>query len=503
MTDTATTTFLRPLDPGAHPLLIGLGERLTELAGETAYVAGRDYLKKGLVRHTTVAGTTAHATVTGATDYRVSVKFAVELAEPVVTCSCPAHRRSRHCKHVVAVVVALLERPGDFTPVAPVDLPPEATTPKRRRSSGSGTVKERAASRRSEQQSAGLAVVDRLIDELAEGGIATLGSEGAALLAEAAETVRALKLRRLGNRLMALQRLVGPADTPVPLSIAQALALLKSAPPGLAGPAGSPPRPDNLDGLAARFADLLVDVSLTRQTLGARADGRGSVEPALAEDLLGKTWRDADLAPVSGLDLFPLGDERIDDGEFKIETSYLLDLTDGSVYVERQITPRKLRSPAKPVHRDRLLVDEAGRYPGEPPHRLKLVSGRRAALTVEHVDRALALADTEIAALRARLIERLRLPFEPAEVTGLFRPTALLRDRDSFAALDRAGRFLPLVMTGKLGNEVRPILPEPGRYALFGRLGLSKDPGGVAFTVLSVVGELLWGNGPVFPNVGG
>jgi hypothetical protein len=503
MTDTTAAAIPRPLHPAAHPSLVRLGERLRELAGETAFAAGRDYLKKGLVRHTTVAETTAHATVTGATDYRISVTFAAELAEPVVTCTCPAHRRSRHCKHVVAVVVALLERPGDFTPVAPVDLPPEAAAPKRRRSSGNGTVKERAAAQRVEQQVAGLAVVDRLIEELAEGGIAALGSESTALLAEAAETVRALKLRRLGNRLMALQRLVGPADAPAPLSIAQALSLLKSVPPGMTVPTGSASRPDNLDGLAARFAELLVDVSLTRQALGARADGQGAIEPALAEELLGKTWRDAELERLSGLDLFPLGDERIDDGEFKIETSYLLDLSGGDIYVERQITPRKLRSTAKPVHRHRLLVDEAGRYPGASPHRLKLVRGRRAPLTVEHVSRAVALAETEVAALRARLAERLRLPFEPAEVTVLFRPTALLRDRDRFGALDRTGRFLPLVMTGKLDKEVRPLLPEPGRFALFGRLAPGEDGGGMALTVVSVVGELLWGGGPVCPNVGG
>src|SRR5690348_18509800 len=96
-----------------HPPLVGLLERLRDLAGDASYKAGRDYLKKGAVQSGTVAGgTTAHAVVVGSTGYRVSVGFA---GEPKVTCTCPAHRRNKHCKHVVALCVALAERPEEFT----------------------------------------------------------------------------------------------------------------------------------------------------------------------------------------------------------------------------------------------------------------------------------------------------------------------------------------------------------------------------------------------------
>jgi hypothetical protein len=503
MTDPATENPLRPLDPTAHPSLIDLGQRLAELAGDSAYAAGRDYLKKGLIRHATIAETMAHATVTGSTDYRITVRFAADLIETKVTCTCPAHRRSRHCKHVVAVVLALLERPGDFTPVASVELPPESAPPKRRRSSGSGTVKERAAAQRAEQQSVGLEVVDRLIEELAAGGLAALGGDGGALLAEAAETVRALKLRRLGNQLMALQRLAVPAPEPTSLTIAQALAMTRTLVPGVPPVRGETAQPLPLDAQAARFAEVLADIALTRQALGARANGHANLEPALAEELLGKTWRDSELERVSGLDLVPLGDERSDDGEFKVETSYLLDLIDGAIYLERQIVPRRLRAAAKPAHRYRLLVDEAGRYPGEAPHRLKLIRGRRAPLAAEHVVRLLALAASDVATLRASLVERLRVPFVPVEVAVLFKPVAILRDRGRFGAIDRTGRFLPLLLPARLDKEILPILPEPGRYALFGRLCPSDDPGGMVLHGLSVVGELLWGNGPICPDVGG
>src|SRR5688500_17177143 len=95
-------------DPANHATLIALAETLQELAGDAAYRAGRDYLRKGMIKDGTVAGTVARASVRGSTDYQITVTFTAEVK---VTCTCPAHRRKRHCKHVVAVCVALLEQP--------------------------------------------------------------------------------------------------------------------------------------------------------------------------------------------------------------------------------------------------------------------------------------------------------------------------------------------------------------------------------------------------------
>src|SRR5687768_8888206 len=142
-------------DPKVYPALVDLGSRLRELAGDAAYAAGRDYLRRGLVRHGTVAGTTAHAAVAGSTDYRIAVAFGAELAEPKVTCTCPAHRRNKHCKHVVAVVVGLLERPGEFAPVEAVELPAVPKGAKGAKGAREGSAKERAAAERASQQAAG------------------------------------------------------------------------------------------------------------------------------------------------------------------------------------------------------------------------------------------------------------------------------------------------------------------------------------------------------------
>ena len=497
-------------EPGTFPRLGELGARLREMAGDAAYAAGRDYLRKGLVRHGTVAGTTAHATVSGSTEYRVSVAFATDLAEAKVSCTCPAHRRNKLCKHVVAVAVALLERPREFTPVAPVDVPAEAAKP--RRASGTkggtgragGTAKERAAAQRTEQQDAGLAVVDRLLAELAAGGLGALGTEGAALLAEAAETVRALKLRRLGNRLMALQRLSASAAGASTWAMAgnPAAALFPPFGPTFQPPAPRQPGTGEADGPdeAARFAAILCDVALVRQALGAQAEGRIALDPALAEDLLGKTWRETELERVAGLDLVPIAEERFDDGEFRVETSYLLDLRDGAIYAEKQISPLRRGGAPKTAHRHRLLVDEAGLYPGEPPRRVKLLRVRREPLDIEHVDALLRRADATVPALRARLGGRLRSPFAAPEAAVLFRPSALVQaaaDGTRLGALDKEGRFLAIAWPERWGQDLPALLPAPGRFALFGLLRLGN--GGPTLRCLSVAGELAWGEGPVYP----
>src|SRR5436309_13058782 len=98
--------------PSAHPALTDLNSRLRDLAGDAAYKAGLDYLRKGAVKAGTVAGTTAFASVSGSTDYRVSISLAPGTK---VSCTCPVQRRTKFCKHVVARSQALDQRPGDFS----------------------------------------------------------------------------------------------------------------------------------------------------------------------------------------------------------------------------------------------------------------------------------------------------------------------------------------------------------------------------------------------------
>ncbi len=447
--------------PSEHPALTDLGARLRELAGDASYVAGRDYLKKGLVKQGAVAGTTAFASVSGSTDYRVSIAFGGE--DHKVTCTCPAHRRNKYCKHVVAVCEALLNQPNAFVPTDPVPEAP-AAAPKEKKSRAPKS--KSADEEKTEKQSAGLETVDRLLEELAAGGLVTLGADKAGLIAGTGELVRALKLRRLGNLIMLLQR---------------------------AAVAGIEP---------GEFARLLADIYLTRTAVGAHLEGRLALDPSLAEELLGKTWRDGDLEPVSGLSLMELAFHRLNDGEFRIETSYLIDIASGQLFAEKLITPVALGSGGKLSYRQRIVVEEAGLYPGDAPRRIKLLKARRAPLSAADVRGAVVSAVTTVAELRLKLSERLVSPFGVAEVPVLFRPGALVTQGSLAGAIDATGQFLRLIWPPEWSKELPGLLPEPGEYALFGLLTL--DSHGLELRCLSVVSPALrWSHGPVYQEQGG
>jgi hypothetical protein len=455
-------------DPAAHPPLTDLGGRLRDLAGDAAYRAGRDYLRKGRVQEGAVSASAAHATVKGSSEYRVTVTFpSVEATK--VRCTCPAHRRSAYCKHVVAVCAALLEEPAAFTVLEALPEPPASKKRAAPRRRGPSAAKVEPA----EQRAAGLAVLDRLLVELTEGGLVQLGPEKAALIEQCAELVRALKLRRLGNLLMQLQRVVAARSTG-----------------------------HEIDGAA--FARLLLDLYLCRAATGAQLDGKVALDARLAEDLLGKTWRAEELEPVTGLELVQVAATHETDGEFTIESSYLVDLGTLAVYVERQISPIKLRSTPKAQHRLRLLVEEAGLYPGLAPRRIRMGRYRRAVLRAEDADRLVLGATDDLAEVQRRLVERASVPLGRPEIAILFRPAMLLappddgkaqpksgrRTRPSIAAselgaLDGTGRFVRVALPGGVIDAVATMAQSPGTFALIGLASLHES--GLELRCLAVV----------------
>jgi hypothetical protein len=440
-----------PFDPNAHPPLTDLGARLRELAGAAAYKAGRDYLLKGNVHDAAVAETSAYATVKGSTNYHITVHFpSVDATK--VTCTCPAHRRSTFCKHVVAVCSALLERPTEFSVLEAVPEPP---APKKRTA---GTRRARAPKAQpSELRAAGLDVLDHLLTELADGGVVQLGPDKASLIEQCAELVRALKLRRLGNLLMQLQRAVAS--------------------------------PKTLDG--STFARLLLDLYLCRAATGAMLDSTVVLDDRIAEDLVGKTWRAEELEPVAGLELVQVADSLTDDGEFNVDSSYLVDLGSGVIFAERQITPLRLRAKLKPQHRVRLLVEEAGLYPGLQPRRIRIGRAERAPFRSEDVDRLIAGAVTSLSEIQRRLIARSAVPFGAPEMAVLFRPRRLLisdatASGSQLGAVDGDGRFVALQWTHSTVDDLVAALPADERVALFGLVEPGVD--GLRLRCLSVIG---------------
>lgn len=450
-------------DPTVYPALVTLGEQIRALAGESSYRAGRDYLRRSKISNTTVSDREAHAEVQGSSTYRVSIAF--DGAAAKVTCTCPAHRRAKHCKHVVTVSLALVEQPRLFRIVPRTDMPVAAPTPRKRRDP---SAKLKAEALKEQQRQAGLALVDRLLVELSSSGLGGLGPEQVALLGSVVETVHGLKLRRLGNALSGLRRLVveGSEEERTPTA----------------------------------FASLLAQISLTRRVLGAALNGATSLDPALMQDLIGKTWTAKELELVSGIALVPLASSAEVDGDFIVDSTYLIERETKEIFVERQITPRGLRNAPLPSRRMMTLVDEAGIYPGLAPRRIKLTTTRRSALSMRDVQHIVEAAPTEIATLRHGLIERLAVPVDTAEVAVMFRPDAIVASGDHLAGLDRRGELLPLVWPAAWSAPtVHRTTADPSRVALFGLMELS--PSGPVLRCLSLFGDLGWLNGPIYPEL--
>jgi hypothetical protein len=454
---------LRLFDPQAHAPLVDLNGRLRDLAGDAAFQAGRAYLRKGVVKQVTVAGTTAHATVSGSTDYRVSLAFGDRTK---AGCTCPAHRRREHCKHVVALCAYLFEQPGDVAEVEAVAAPAQPAGERPRRAKGAG--KDKSSEDQAALRAAGMETIDRLLSELADGGAAALGPEKLALLSRAGELVRALKLRRLGNIVLALQR-------------------------AAAGQGG-----DAVD--ANRFVDLLIDLHFTRRATEAHFAGRATMDPRVAEDLVGKTWRDAELEPIAGLELINIARTQVAEGDFQIDTAWLADTGSGAIFAEKRITPASMwRQKAPFGYRHRLVVEDARLYPGTLPRRIKLVTTQQTTLRAADVDCVLAHAPAAVSELRRTLAERLESPFGADEPAVLFRPGGLITCAERVVAIDDQGGFLDLAWPQRWSRDLPTLLPAPGDYALFGMLRL--EAGTLQLRCLSVVsGGFAWGRGPIYPD---
>lgn len=520
-----------PFNPEAHPQLIDLGQRLRALAGDAAYKAGRQYLAKGAVRAPTVMGATAYATVSGSTDYRVSLGLG---EKPAPHCTCPAYRRNRFCKHVVALSLTLLERAASVTTAVPSpgqetggkeSAPPKAAKAR----SGTGvanTNRTRTATKsaRPEQQAAGLATVERVLLDLAEIGMSALeDEERAGILRDAGQVVRARKLRRLANLIgemealtdeVKVQRIFEQAprahSTVTPSVAMQVQQLYQRSPASLrrlgmlrvASIRGEAP-PD----LEGKYAALLRNCWLTLlATKTALADPEERRDDA--EDLAGKTWRDEELPLVEGLHLLEVGWSIEQTRGYSIDSRYAVDLVSAGLYLMRSITPRSGRSSGVdaaggPVWQrgampsSLIKVREARIYPGPLPQRLKLVTVEHLPLHQDAIDELVARIPGTALELRRRLSEHLSTPIGYGEPMALFRPSALLHDGKQYAALDERGTLLRLAMSGEWARGLAAAVSGGVEYALAGRIGLS--PEGLQFSPFSAIGAGLRGvEGPVY-----
>jgi uncharacterized Zn finger protein len=93
-----------------------------QIADPEVFVRGRDYLRQGAVSGLTSRGDQVTAAVEGSgiAPYRVSVKLSPSGIE-ATSCTCP-YAGGGACKHIVAVLLACLERPEEVREAVPLEV---------------------------------------------------------------------------------------------------------------------------------------------------------------------------------------------------------------------------------------------------------------------------------------------------------------------------------------------------------------------------------------------
>jgi hypothetical protein len=364
-------------------------------------------------------------------------KVAVTLGNQVrARCTCMAARSRPFCKHAAGVLVAWARQPEAFLES---DGPPAGTEKKR------STVKKGKADDRA-LMADGVARVSTLVRELSTAGVATLGDGRGDGLHGLAEALRAGKLRRLSARVHGLAHLLDDAA-----------ASRNHLPTG-------------------EYADVLVDLLLTARKLDKHLAGE-PLDPRHVEELVGKTWRKTDRAPVEGLDLVEYSYRQWTTADqFVIRESRFVDVATGAHYSEKQILPGFLarRTPAKVSRAGSLLAGAAGSlFPGYAPRRLDLVSpGEVQPLDHAALERLVASALPGLGAALAAFQDHRKDLFAPDELPAAIAIRSLFADGGRLRALDDDGASLHLPDDGALVAQLAAALRDTELHAVIGDLGL-------------------------------
>lgn len=175
---------------------------------------------------------------------------------------------------------------------------------------------------------------------------------------------------------------------------------------------------------------------------------------AVVEELLGRVFRLEDLRERGSvkrdMQLFELAYERYDDRvrEERIEQSWLLDLGDGSIYVDRALRPFAAldRTKEKESFDRPLLVGEAGIYPGFVNRRIRWeVAARRSrAIEASDFDRVHSVAHATVEAALPGYKEQIRNPLAPDDAVVLVRAREIRRAGQHLFLVDPGGGKLVL-----------------------------------------------------------
>ena len=426
---------------------------------------GRTLSKKGAFKNLNRTGDDSllwgQCQGSGAKPYELSIDLGGD--NPTIRCSCPV--KPPPCKHTLGLLVHFLEQKAKFAVAeAPAELAEKraknvARAEKRTEAATKPSESNKAAAeKKTKAQREGLGLLEQLTIDAVKGGFGTFDAKKAAKLIEQA---RQMNDAYLPGASEALRRIAALA-APEPDGDDDAYYQLKEPGHDL---------PDDLRHrlIGRHFTRLWAMVRRGQQYLDDKLEEGESQDAAdaVVEDLLGHVWKLDELKEKgrtkTGLELFELAYGRWDDKvrDERIEQSWLLDLTDGTVYVDRTYRPmaaldrmKEGESFEKP-----LLIAEAGIYPGFVNRRVRWELAARKSRKVEAADferiQARALAGVEPAV--TKLKEQLKNPLAPDDAVVLLRVKDVRKTARGLVAIDEKGARLvlensPLARYRSVGN---------------------------------------------------
>lgn len=441
-------------------------------AGDNGYQKGKKYFQQGRVSNGLVDAALLEATVTGSQEYRTSLS--AQNGRMAAYCSCPAgKRKDKLCSHVAALMIAWLEKPSTFELRATNrQMLQEIKT-----NLPSSPQKKKEVATRAELVANGLDTLDLLLTELTRTGLTAVTDHQLKTLSDLVKTVRAQKLHKLARLLEGLQ-----------VEIRRILQAKNS-----------------FD--QAHYADILCNlwftVRATRRFLELGAFETESVIAAAdrreVEDLLGRTWRENELEPLTARKLIELGYESYDtDTGFHWIVSIFIDPATGEFFQQRESMRSVDYKPAqaRPPYPLPLLLQEGLAYPGYPPARIKIRDYRLAPIWTFHdIVQILQHADTSLEKVMHRYSQLLRDPLREPVVYALVRPAqissvASSEGQSRLLLIDNHGVGVPVVAQAQ--THLAQTLQRGLVDAVFGKLlPASGDSSPVAFFPLSIIRSAL------------
>ncbi|SFI90161.1 SWIM zinc finger family protein [Thermoflavimicrobium dichotomicum] len=391
-------------------------EQVKEWTDAKSFKNGEKYFTKGEVQARTHTSSAIFAKVTGSKNYQVSIRFQEKKLE--THCTCPAYRRNKYCKHVVAALIAWIQEPDSFALIDDQQL--------EERKEQFKTKKKKKTKKEKEQLMAeGLDLVEKLIMEITHQGFDMVSEQTIATFSELSEFVKSYKLRRLGHLLTELKEEL------------------------------------QTDRNARRIIQLLGDCWFTVAAIRKHLNGE-LTDKAMLDELVGKTWRKTELEKVERLILLELGYEvqKLKSG-FKVETSIFIDLEQGSLFTEKQITPLKVKSVSpKTSYHQMIEVNEAYLYPGREPRRIKLESFTVRGLTDQDVESLSRFALTSLDQIVRQVQANDAYLFPHPDHYVLFQPKRVIEKDHQIYLVDENGQIYPLMSNYRLKTYAKVFQPD-------------------------------------------